>query len=134
MDALTWRCQGYHCHCRVSSLNQSEMHAASANYGSDTALANSTCEQVASIGDRLACSLITAILIADRVLALDTTGFFCNSHARDRTPRDPGPHKHPPKKGISTAPVTAIGFASIDVEIRTELENRVLCALQGKPL
>jgi hypothetical protein len=30
---------------------------------------------------------------------------------------------------ISTAPVTAVGFASINVEIRTELEKRVLCAL-----
>jgi hypothetical protein len=36
-----------------------------------------------------------------------------------------------PKQG---APVTAIGFASIDVEMRTELEKRVLCALQGEPL
>jgi hypothetical protein len=36
MEALTRRCQGYP--CRVPSLNQSEMQAVSANYGSDTAL------------------------------------------------------------------------------------------------
>jgi hypothetical protein len=41
MEALTRRGQGYH--CRVPSLNQSEMQAVSANYGSDTALVNSTC-------------------------------------------------------------------------------------------
>ena len=32
-------------------------------------------------------------------------------------------------KEISTAPVTAVEFASINVEIRTELEKRVLYAL-----
>jgi hypothetical protein len=45
------------------------------NYGSDTALANSTCGVAASIGDRLTCSSTAAILLADRVLALDTTGW-----------------------------------------------------------
>ena len=72
MEALTRRCQG--CHCRVPSLNQSEMQAVSANYGSDTTLVNSTCG-VASIGDRLTCSSIGAILLTDRVIALDTTGW-----------------------------------------------------------
>ena len=72
MEALTRRCQG--CHCRVPSLNQSEMQAVSANYGSDTTLVNSTCRS-ASIGDRLTCSSIAAILLTDRVLALDTTGW-----------------------------------------------------------
>ena len=72
MEALTRRCQG--CHCRVPSLNQSEMQAVSANYGSDTALVNSTCG-VASIGDQLTCSSTTAILLMDRVIALDTTGW-----------------------------------------------------------
>ena len=71
MEALTRRCQGYH--CRVPSLNQSEMQAVSANYGSDTTLVNSTCG-VASIGDQLTCSSTTAILLMDRVIALDTTG------------------------------------------------------------
>ena len=71
MEALTRRCQG--CHCRVPSLNQSEMQAVSANYGSDTTLVNSTCG-VASIGDQLTCSSTTAILLMDRVIALDTTG------------------------------------------------------------
>jgi hypothetical protein len=37
--------------------------------------------------------------------------------------------KRRPKKSGSTAPVTAVGFASIDVEIRTWLEKRVLYAL-----
>ena len=71
MEALTRRCQGYH--CRLPSLNQSEMQAVSANYGSDTTLVNSTCG-VASIGDQLTCSSTTAILLMDRVIALDTTG------------------------------------------------------------
>ena len=38
MGASIRRCQGYH--CRVPSLNQSEMQAVSANYGSDTTLVN----------------------------------------------------------------------------------------------
>jgi hypothetical protein len=42
-------------------------------------------------------------------------------------PRDREPQTQTPTKEISTAPVTAIGFASINVEIRTELEKRVLC-------
>ena len=42
-------------------------------------------------------------------------------------PPDPEPQTGP--KGISTGPVTAVGFASINVEIRTELEKRVLYAL-----
>jgi len=46
----------------------------SANYESDTTLVNSTCRS-ASIGDRLACPSIAAILLTDRVLALDTTGW-----------------------------------------------------------
>jgi hypothetical protein len=55
------------------------------------------------------------------------------------TPRDPGPQPSPKwqmaPKEITTAPVTAIGFASINGEIRTELEKRVLwvSALQGEP-
>jgi hypothetical protein len=61
MEVLTRRCQGYHCKW-------------SANYGSDTALVNTTCG-VASIGDRLTCSSIAASLLTDRVLALDTTGW-----------------------------------------------------------
>jgi hypothetical protein len=47
-----------------------------------------------------------------------------------------GPKAAPPDREpqtapqeISTAPVTAVGFASINVEIRTELEKRVLYAL-----
>jgi hypothetical protein len=42
-------------------------------------------------------------------------------------PRDPEPQTAP--QGIDTGPVTAVGFASINVEIRTELEKRVLYAL-----
>jgi hypothetical protein len=75
MEALTRRCQGYH--CRVPSLNQSEMQAASANYGAKARYDTSkqhTCG-VASIGDRLTCTSIAAILLTDRVLALDTTGW-----------------------------------------------------------
>jgi hypothetical protein len=46
---------------------------------------------------------------------------------------DRGPEAGP--KESNTAPVTAIGFDSINVEIRTELlEKCALCALQGKPL
>jgi hypothetical protein len=45
---------------------------------------------------------------------------------RSRAPNEP--------QGIRTGPVTAIGFALINVEIRTELEKRVLYALQGEPL
>jgi hypothetical protein len=41
---------------------------------------------------------------------------------RSRAPNDPR-EKH------DTRPVTAVGFASIDVEIRTELEKGVLHAL-----
>jgi hypothetical protein len=44
-----------------------------------------------------------------------------------RGPPDREPQTGP--KGISTGPVTAVGFASINAEIRTELEKRVLYAL-----
>jgi hypothetical protein len=37
-------------------------------------------------------------------------------------------------QGISTGPVTAVEFASINVEIRTKQEKRVLYALEGGPL
>jgi hypothetical protein len=45
--------------------------------------------------------------------------------------RDAPPGREPqtPPKEISTAPVISVGFASINVEIRTELEKRVLYAL-----
>ena len=72
MGALTRRaCQG--CHCRVPESVR-DASVVSANYESDTTLVNSTCRS-ASIGDRLACPSIAAILLTDRVLALDTTGW-----------------------------------------------------------
>ena len=72
MGALTRRaCQG--CHCRVPESVR-DASVVSANYESDTTLVNSTCRS-ASIGDRLTCSSIAAILLTDRVLALDTTGW-----------------------------------------------------------
>jgi hypothetical protein len=43
------------------------------------------------------------------------------------TPPDREPQTGPQE--ISTGPVTAVRFASINVEIRTELEKRVLYAL-----
>ena len=72
MGALTRRaCQG--CHCRVPESVR-DASVVSANYESDTTLVNSTCRS-ASIGDRLTCSSIGAILLTDRVIALDTTGW-----------------------------------------------------------
>jgi hypothetical protein len=44
---------------------------------------------------------------------------------------DPPPDRESqtPTEELDTAPVTAVGFASKNVEIRTELENRVLYAM-----
>jgi hypothetical protein len=51
-------------------------------------------------------------------------------HQAAPTPRTP-PAREPQTstKELDTGPVTAVGFASINVEIRTELEKRALCAL-----
>jgi hypothetical protein len=64
---------------------------------------------------------------ADRMTSTELDSPWSTTGVSLDSAPDPEPQTTPQE--ISTGPVTAVGFASINVEIRTELEKRVLYAL-----